>query len=115
MNTKLKSSKGFTMIELLIIIAIISILASIAFVSFDPLKRFRDSRDASRWSDVSATLNAVKIDQIDNGGSYLASISSMVAGEWYMIIDGTMATGCDDSNAFCDMAVGADTYCVDLS
>jgi len=110
---KTKPNKGFTLIELLIVIAIISILAAVVFVVLNPLKRFRAARDASRWSDVSGLLSAIKVDQVDNGGNYLTSINNMSDDTPYMIVDGDMDTGCDD--AICDITVGGDTNCVDLS
>ena len=106
---------GFTLIELLIVIAIIAILAAVVFVALDPLTRFRDARDSSRWSDVSSLLSAIKIDQVDNGGSYLASITAMTASSVYMIVDGATATGCDDQNTYCDTNVSGDTNCVNLA
>lgn len=111
-----KRRAGFTLIELLIVMAIIAILASVVFVALDPLKRFQDARDSSRWSDVTAVLSAIKIDQVDNGGSYLSTISSMTAGNVYMIVNGaSMVAGCDDNNASCDTNVTGDTDCVNLS
>lgn len=107
------NKKGFTLIELLIVIAIIAIIAAVAFVALDPLTRFQDARDSSRWSDTSAVLSAIKVDQVDNGGSYLAAIASTTAGEVYMI--GTCTSGCDDQNTQCDTAVESDTHGVDLS
>jgi len=109
----LQGKGGFTLIELLIVIAIISIIAAVVFVALDPLTRFRDARDSSRWTDVSAVLSAIKIDQVDNGGAYLSAITSMTAGNVYMI--GTDTTGCDDDNASCDTNVTNDTSCVDLT
>ncbi|MFH1142359.1 MAG: prepilin-type N-terminal cleavage/methylation domain-containing protein [Candidatus Uhrbacteria bacterium] len=85
--------KGFTLIELLIVIAIIAILAAVVFVALDPLTRFQDSRDASRWSDVTAVLDAIKVDQVDNGGAYVAAVSGLTAGSYYQI--GTAGSGCD--------------------
>lgn len=110
-----RSDRGFTLIELLIVIAIIAIIAAVVFVALDPLTRFRDARDSSRWSDVSGVLGAIKIDQVDNGGSYLTAVGDMVDGEWYMIVDGSMAAGCDDNNASCDVNISADAYCVNLA
>ncbi|MFH0779394.1 MAG: prepilin-type N-terminal cleavage/methylation domain-containing protein [Parcubacteria group bacterium] len=85
--------KGFTLIELLIVIAIIAILAVVVFVALDPLSRFQSARDAQRWSDVTAVLDAAKLNQVDNGGSYLAAISGLTAGSYYTI--GTCASGGD--------------------
>ena len=108
-----KTKNGFTLIELLIVIAIIAILAAIIFVALDPLKRFQDSRDAARWSNVSFLLSAIKIDQIDNGGYYLPEISGLTDNAVYMI--GSASAGCANQNAYCDINVGGNGLCVDLS
>jgi prepilin-type N-terminal cleavage/methylation domain-containing protein len=114
MKTK-KYSQGFTLVELLLVIAIIAIIAAVIFVALDPLTRFRDSRDSARWQDVAALSNAIQIDQIDNGGSYLAEIAALTAGDVYMINDGSTATGCNAQNANCDVDVTSASHCVDLS
>lgn len=114
----MRRNKGFTLIELLIVIAIIAIIAAVVFVALDPLTRFQDSRDASRWQDISAVMSAIKVDQVDNGGAYLASITALTSGEVYMITDGAVALGCDDANADCltDVAgLTPDDNCVNLA
>lgn len=119
-NNKINKNKerGFTLIELLIVIAIIAILAAAVFVALDPLTRFRDARDATRASDIAEIMSAIKIDQIDNGGSYVAAISALTAGEVYMIVDGgggsAMTDGADDNNASCDTNVDDDANVVDI-
>ncbi len=100
--------KGFTLIELLIVVAIIAILAVVVFVALDPLTRFRDARDSTRWSDSTALLDAAKLDQVDNGGAYVAAISGLTAGTNYEI--GTCAAL---SNPTCTDAV-VFTGCADL-
>ncbi|KKQ80272.1 MAG: hypothetical protein UT02_C0012G0023 [Parcubacteria group bacterium GW2011_GWC2_38_7] len=85
--------KGFTLIELLIVIAIIAILAVVVFVALDPLTRFQKARDAQRYSDVGAFMDALKLDQVDNGGTYLATITGLTAAQYYTI--GTCAEGGD--------------------
>lgn len=115
-----KNKQGFTLIELLIVIAIISIIAAIVFVALDPLTRFRDSRDAKRWADITAVLSAVKIDQVDNGGSYLPAINNMNPGQVYMLVDGTpQSPNCNAGNTNCDTDVAAEStpgdHCVDVS
>ena len=106
---------GFTLIELLIVIAVITIIAAIIFVTLDPLTRFREARDSKRWAETSAILNAIKVDQVDNGGRYIAAVAGMTEGDVYMIVDGAVATGCDDQNANCDTDVTDDTSCVNLA
>ena len=114
-NNSKKDAKGFTLIELLIVVAIIAILASVIFVALDPLTRFQDSRDSARWQDVSAMATAIKVNQIDNGGSYLTAITNMTSGTVYMISDGGNLSGCDNNNIYCDVNVDSDSACVDLS
>ncbi|MFH1405475.1 MAG: prepilin-type N-terminal cleavage/methylation domain-containing protein [Patescibacteria group bacterium] len=112
----LKNKKGFTLIELLIVIAIIAIIAAVVIVALDPATRFKDARDAVRASDVEQLANAIKVDQVDNGGTYHANITGLTSGSVYVIVNGaTMVAGCDDNNASCDTNVTADTSCADLS
>lgn len=54
-----KSEQGFTLIELLVVIGIIAVLAAIVLIAINPAERFKQSRDAQRWNDVNAILNAV--------------------------------------------------------
>ena len=103
-----KNKKGFTLIELLIVIAIIAIIAAVVFVALDPLTRFQDARDAQRWTDVTAILSAVKVDQVDNGGGYLGSIYATATGTAYTI--GTCSSG---GNTGCTATTTA-SACVDL-
>lgn len=103
------SRKGFTLIELLIVIAVIAILAAAIFVALDPLQRFQDARDSRRSSDLTNLLSAVKTDQVDNGGSYIAAIAALTADSYYII--GTDANGC---NAGCTAQV-TQAACADLT
>jgi len=85
--------KGFTLIELLISIAIVAIIAGVVFVALDPLTRFQDARDSTRWTDINAVLSAVKLNQVDNQGTYIPAISSLTDDLYYTI--GTCSTGGD--------------------
>ena len=107
-----QDKKGFTLIELLIVIAIIAILAAVVFVALDPLTRFQDARDASRWSDATSILSAIKVDQVDNGGSYISAVDDAIAGTEYMISNATTTSGC---NLTCDAAIAAAGDCINLS
>lgn len=109
------NEQGFTLIELLVVIAIIGILVGVVFVALDPSMRFKQARDAVRQNDVQEILSAIKLNQVDNNGTYLASIAGITAGNVYMIVDGSMATGCDDNNGSCDTTVTNDTACVNLA
>jgi len=103
------NQQGFTLIELLIVIAVIAILAAAVFVSLNPLKRFQESRDSQRWSDVTNIVAAVKTDQVDNGGSYVAAITALTDDLYYVI--GTDGAGCDSGCT----AQTTQAACVDLT
>lgn len=51
--------EGFSLIEILIVVALIIILATITIVAINPGKNFRDTRNAQRSADVSQILNAI--------------------------------------------------------
>jgi prepilin-type N-terminal cleavage/methylation domain-containing protein len=70
-----KNNKGFTLIEVLLVVAIIAILAGIVIIAVNPSKQLADSRNAQRRADVSTILNAVYQYSIDNG-SIPAAITS---------------------------------------
>ncbi len=54
-----KKYEGFSLIEILVVVALIIILATITIVAINPAKNFRDTRDAQRNANVSAILNAI--------------------------------------------------------
>lgn len=105
----MNSRKGFTLIELLIVIAVIAILAAAIFVALDPVQRFQEARDSRRSNDLSNLLTAIKTDQVDNEGTYLAAITALTAGSYYVV--GTDASGCD---AGCT-AQTTEAACADLT
>jgi len=64
---------GFTLIELIIVIAIIALLAAATFVAVDPAKRIGNANDAQRWQDITAMADAYYKYAVDNNGSYVTS------------------------------------------
>ena len=106
------SKQGFTLLELLLVVAIIAILASVIFVVLDPPTRFKNARDASRFVDVTGLSNAIAIHQLDNGGAYLDTIAALTVDTVYMVSGATTTSGCIQT---CDAVIPSGSNCVNLS
>ena len=77
--------KGFTLVELIIVIAIIAILAGAIFVAIDPARRLHEARNARRWSDVNTIVNAIKQYQVDNEGEHYYEVEDAYEDEYSVL------------------------------
>ena len=108
LQTKNKQ-KGFTLLEVLLVVALIAILAGIILVAIRPAERIRQANDTQRQADVATILNAVYQYAIDNNGDLPTDGSvELSTTERHIGIDGS---GCSTS---CDAASGGGD-CIDLS
>lgn len=76
MNKFLPKQGGFTLLEILLVVAAIAILAGIVILAVNPGKQLGDTRNAQRRVDVNTILNGVYQYAIDNSGTIPSSITT---------------------------------------
>lgn len=60
--------RGFTLLEILLVVALIGILAGIVILAVNPAKQLAEAHNAQRRADVNTILNAVYQYAIDHNG-----------------------------------------------
>ena len=73
----MKNRKGFTLVEVLLVIVIVAILAAIVIVAINPGRQISQANNTQRRSDVNSILSAVNQYAIDNRGSLPAAITNV--------------------------------------
>ncbi len=68
--------QGFTLLEILLVVAAIAILAGIVILAINPSKQLADTRNAQRRADVNTILNSVYQYAIDNNGTIPSAVAS---------------------------------------
>src|SRR3990167_3813192 len=92
---KLTNQKGFTLVEILVVIAILAILAGAVFFALNPTAIFREARNTNRRQDVDAVAAAVRqyvLRDLDGDPAGISSGCSVVTLPVMDPTDGIVAT-----------------------
>lgn len=106
LRSHLKKTRGFTLVELLIVIAIIAILVLIVIVAINPIQRIHDTNDRRAESDVKSVAQVVEgclaytepttgitntVAQCDSAGDLTAAATP--GGPWSRNVPATVTVG----------------------
>ncbi len=71
-----EKQSGFTLLEVLLVVAIIAILAGIVIIAINPGKNLGDARNSQRSADVNTIINGTYQYALDNNGILPAGITT---------------------------------------
>lgn len=66
-NSPLLTSRGFTLIEIILVMSLIGIMATVVISLINPVAQFQKSRDAQRKSDLRQIQSALELYRADQG------------------------------------------------
>ncbi len=70
---KLGGNRGFTLIEILVVIGLIAVLAAVVIIAINPARQFAQGRNSQRTSNVNSILNGIGQNLADNKGIFTCS------------------------------------------
>jgi prepilin-type N-terminal cleavage/methylation domain-containing protein len=96
-SVRLVQQKGFTLIEILVVIGIIAILAAIVIIAINPARQFAQARESERVSNVDSILDAIGQRMADNKGVFAGTgvCPAITVGSVQPIDDAAGGTGLD--------------------
>ncbi len=73
----LKQRKGFTLIEILIVIGLIAVLAGVLIVALNPARQFAQARNAQRWNNMDTIISSIIANTTDNKGTFTCAAGAI--------------------------------------
>ncbi|MFH1840962.1 MAG: type II secretion system protein [Candidatus Shapirobacteria bacterium] len=80
--------KGFTLVELLIVIAIIAVMGAVSLIVLNPLELINRGRDANNLSKAKEVISACDVFRAANDGTFPAGCAALTAGGYLKTCNG---------------------------
>lgn len=74
-----RDQRGFTLLELLIVMALIAILIGIVIAALNPARQFAIARNSTRYSHINTMMNAISANMAENNGVFTCAAGTVPA------------------------------------
>lgn len=95
------NNKGFTLLEILLVIAAIGILAAIVLVAINPNRQLAQARNAQRRSDVLAISNAIYQKILDDASNNVTTMNTALGNTGIIYAIGTAGAATTPTSTAC--------------
>lgn len=73
------AKRGFTLLEILIVVALIAILVGIVIAALNPGRQFANARNSTRWSHLQVVQSAISSNMAENSGTFTCASGALPA------------------------------------
>src|SRR5688572_25603379 len=72
-----KRLQGFTLLEILIVMALIAILIGIVIATLNPARQFASARNSTRYSHLNTMMSAISANMAENNGVFTCATGAV--------------------------------------